>query len=129
VPLDPSPELPLRTQAYRARRLRGHAPPVRHADLLARAGSLIDRAPRPQGAAFVHGDLWHGNTLWSGDTLIVIIDRDCAGSGHPGADLRSLHCDAAIMHGQDAADLISAGWTAATGREPEHSEHWTSSQP
>ena len=45
-------------------------------------------ADKPAG--FVHGDLWHGNTIWDGDVLSGILDWDCGGVGAAGVDLGSL---------------------------------------
>jgi aminoglycoside phosphotransferase (APT) family kinase protein len=76
------------------------------------------------GGVFVHGDLWQGNALWSGDTLIGLIDWDCAGSGHPGVDLGSLRCDATLCYGAEAAADITAGWEEAAGRPAADVAHW-----
>jgi aminoglycoside phosphotransferase (APT) family kinase protein len=125
VPLEPRTELPVRTRPiegvdFAAMRRRDGT-----TDLLARAEELVARLPRPAGAVFVHGDLWQGNVLWSAeDTLLAIIDWDCAGSGHPGVDLGCLRLDAALLYGLPAAELPTAGWAAATGREPEHVAYW-----
>ncbi len=58
----------------------------------------------------MHGDLWHGNTLWEDDELTAIIDWDSAGVGHPGIDLTSVRLDAALMFGPDAAAEVLAGY-------------------
>jgi aminoglycoside phosphotransferase (APT) family kinase protein len=80
---------------------------------------------RPKGpAVFVHGDLWQGNTLWTGDTLNGLIDWDCAGSGSPGVDLGSLRCDAAICFGLDAAADIQQGWEEAAARPAADVAYW-----
>ncbi len=72
----------------------------------------------------VHGDLWQGNTLWSGSVCTGVIDWDCAGAGTPGIDLDTLRLDAALSYGPGAAGQILDGWRQATGREPEHVAYW-----
>jgi len=65
--------------------------------------------PLPQGpSVFVHGDLWQGNTLWNIYSFVGMIDWDAAGPGHPGIDLGTLRCDAAIVFGLPAAAEILA---------------------
>jgi len=85
------------------------------------------RAARPAPASvFVHGDLWAGNTLWTGDTLTALIDWDAAGTGAPGVDLGSLRMDAALCYGagSGAADEVIAGWEAAAGRPADDVPYW-----
>ena len=130
VPLEPGPDLPQRTRPIESVDFAAMRRETGTSGVLAEAEALIAELPRPAGAVFVHGDLWQGNTLWStgprttDEALLAIVDWDCAGSGHPGIDLGSLRCDAAIMYGVAAADVISAGWSAATGREPGHTAYW-----
>jgi aminoglycoside phosphotransferase (APT) family kinase protein len=124
VPLEPEPHLPARTRPiatvdFAAERRRSGTTP-----LLAEAETLVAGLPQPAGGVFVHGDLWQGNTLWSGDSLAAIVDWDCAGSGHPGVDLGSLRCDAAMTFGLEAADSVSTGWATVMGREPDHAAYW-----
>lgn len=81
---------------------------------------------RPAGerVAFVHGDLWQGNTLWDGTVLSGILDWDCAGAGPAGVDLCSLRCDAAVCFGIEAADLVLAGWEEEAGRPADYVGYW-----
>jgi aminoglycoside phosphotransferase (APT) family kinase protein len=59
--------------------------------LLARAEERIASLPVPDGElVFVHGDLWQGNTILSGDSCSGMIDWDAAGAGSPGIDLDTL---------------------------------------
>jgi Ser/Thr protein kinase RdoA (MazF antagonist) len=84
-------------------------------------------APRllPQRpTVFVHGDLWQGNTLWTADTYMGMVDWDAAGAGHPGIDLGTLRCDAAVVFGLPAAAEILRGWREATGRPAEATAYW-----
>lgn len=87
--------------------------------LLVEAEAAMAAIPAPAGPrVVVHGDLWHGNTLWNGDRLTGLVDWDCAGVGHPGVDVGSLRCDAALFTGRpDAADNVLAGYEEATGRQ------------
>jgi hypothetical protein len=73
----------------------------------------------------VHGDLWHGNTLWDGDgRLTAVLDWDCAGVGSAGIDLGSLRCDAAWCHGLPTADFVLRGWEAEAGRPASDVPYW-----
>jgi aminoglycoside phosphotransferase (APT) family kinase protein len=56
--------------------------------LLEAAAERVNQAPMPQGGTvLVHGDLWQGNTLWTGERCMGMVDWDAAGVGHPGIDL------------------------------------------
>ena len=102
-PALPSADRPIAVEDFAALRRRQPRPL-----LLAAEEQVAQRAAAPSAAAgvFVHGDLWQGNALWSGDTLAGLVDWDCAGAGAPGVDLGSLRCDAAICFGAEAADDI-----------------------
>jgi aminoglycoside phosphotransferase (APT) family kinase protein len=90
-----------------------------------RAEQQLSELPVPGSATvLVHGDLWQGNTLWSGGVCTGVIDWDCAGAGTPGIDLDTLRLDAAFSYGPGAAGQILDGWRRATGREPEHVAYW-----
>jgi aminoglycoside phosphotransferase (APT) family kinase protein len=96
--------------------------PVR--PLLLEAEERVAAAPAEWPQVFVHGDLWQGNALWTGDTLAGLIDWDCAGAGPPGVDLGSLRCDAAVCFGMEAADDILHGWQEQAGRPAADVAHW-----
>jgi aminoglycoside phosphotransferase (APT) family kinase protein len=126
VELAPGPALPWRDRPiaiedFAALRRRQPRPL-----LLAAEERVAERAPAPSAAAgvFVHGDLWQGNALWTGDTLQGLIDWDCAGAGAAGVDLGSLRCDAAICFGLEAADDIRDGWEEAAGRPAADLAYW-----
>jgi aminoglycoside phosphotransferase (APT) family kinase protein len=79
--------------------------------LLTHARKVLDELPVPDGPqVLVHGDLWQGNTMWEGNTLTAVIDWDAAGIGHPGIDLGTLRCDAAVLYGPQAANAVLDGW-------------------
>ncbi len=125
VALAPQPDLPVRTRPLPGvdfaawRRSAGTTP------LLARAEQRLSELPVPGGATgLVHGDLWQGDTLWSGGVCTGVIDWDCAGAGPPGIDLGTLRLDAALYHSPDAAGQILDGWREAAGRPPEHVAYW-----
>jgi aminoglycoside phosphotransferase (APT) family kinase protein len=125
VALTPRPDLPIRTRPlpdmdFAAwRRSAGTTP------LLDRAEQRLSESPVPGGATvLVHGDLWQGNTLWSGNVCTGVIDWDAAGAGPPGIDLGTLRLDAALYYGPGAADQILRGWCEAAGRPPEHVAYW-----
>jgi aminoglycoside phosphotransferase (APT) family kinase protein len=125
LPTGPRPDLPLRTRPLAdvdfvaMRRTTGSSP------LLEAAAECVNQVPIPQGGTvLVHGDLWQGNTLWSGERCVGIIDWDAAGVGHPGIDLGTLRLDAAIAFGLPAAGEILEGWQQATGQAAAATAYW-----
>ncbi|MCW2581765.1 MAG: hypothetical protein JWQ53_555 [Klenkia sp.] len=94
--------------------------------LLVAAADAVDRLGPPVGpVGFAHGDLWHGNTLWSEDgELTGLLDWDCSGLAPAGLDLGSLRLDAVLCHGAGAADAVLAGWEQASGRRAEEVARW-----
>jgi aminoglycoside phosphotransferase (APT) family kinase protein len=125
IPLAPSPALPRRDQPiagvdFAALRREAAPDPL----LLAAEQRLASHRPTAVGEVFVHGDLWQGNALWNGDTLVGLIDWDCAGAGPAGVDLGSLRSDAAFSFGLDAADDVLHGWQEAAGRPAEDVAYW-----
>jgi Ser/Thr protein kinase RdoA (MazF antagonist) len=108
-PARASPSLPLRSRSLADVTFDHSASP-----LLTHAQKLLDALPVPTGPqVLVHGDLWQGNTMWDGNTLTAVIDWDAAGVGHPGIDLGTLRCDAAVLHGPPAARTVLDGWREA----------------
>ena len=93
--------------------------------LLLEAEEIV-ASTRPDGEriAFVHGDLWHGNTMWDDGEMAGIIDWDMAGTGPAGVDLGSLRCDAALCYGPEAADDVLAGWEEAAGHPAANVGYW-----
>jgi Ser/Thr protein kinase RdoA (MazF antagonist) len=130
--LTPTQALPVRRRPIEAedfarmRREQG-APDLLHAAEAAVAAVQLDdeRTGMVQGTGMVHGDLWHGNTLWDADgRLTAVLDWDCGGVGPAGIDLGSLRCDAAWCHGLQAADDILRGWEAEAGRPASDIPYW-----
>lgn len=125
VALTPRPDLPLRTRPLSDMDFVAWRRSVGTTPLLARAEQQVSELPVPSGATvLVHGDLWQGNTLWSGDVCTGVIDWDAAGAGPPGIDLGTLRLDAALYYDPGAAGQILHGWREAAGREPEHVAYW-----
>ena len=125
APVPTSPHLPVRRRPVEpvdfdaARR----SEPARA--LLVEAEDVLERTPLPaQGPVFVHGDFWHGNTMWDGDRLTGIIDWECAGIGHPGIDLGMQRCDAALVVGMSGADDVLAGYESAIGHAAADVAYW-----
>lgn len=104
VRLDPTPDLPHRARPIATEDF-DQSPGQRDA-----AAALAGVAPPAGPTVLVHGDLWTGNTLWTGKELTGFIDWDCAGVGHVGLDLGSLRCDAATAAGQDGPGHVLDGW-------------------
>jgi aminoglycoside phosphotransferase (APT) family kinase protein len=124
IELEPTPSLPRRDRPIAGvdfTALRRKHPPR---PLLVEAEERAAKPPPAQPKVFVHGDLWQGNALWTGDTLTGLIDWDCAGTGSPGIDLGSLRCDAAICFGLEAAQDIQQGWEEVTGRAATDVPYW-----
>jgi aminoglycoside phosphotransferase (APT) family kinase protein len=93
--------------------------------LLVEAEDVLRCIPMPDHRpVFVHGDFWHGNTMWDHDQLTGIIDWECAGVGHPGIDLGMQRCDAALVVGLSGADAVLAGYESAIGRPAADVAYW-----
>jgi hypothetical protein len=98
--VDPSPQLAVGLHLI--------AQPIRHSVCNRRSDTTFRN--HPAGAV-----TRQGNTLWTGEACMGMVDWDAAGVGHPGIDLGSLRCDAAIMFGLPAAAEILDGWRQASG--------------
>jgi fructosamine-3-kinase len=128
VRLEPSDALPRRTRSLESVDFESFDVPPADAALF--EAVRLATATTPPGAAtatsLVHGDLWQGNTLWTGPTeLSGTIDWDGAGVGHPGIDLGTTRFDAAVFHGLDHADALLEGWRAASnGAAPGDLPYW-----
>jgi aminoglycoside phosphotransferase (APT) family kinase protein len=125
VEVSPAPTLPVRSRPIEAEDFAGLRREQGASDLL-RAAEAAVAATRPDDGrlGLVHGDLWHGNTMWDGRTLTAVLDWDCAGVGPAGIDLGSLRCDAAWCHGVEAAEHIRHGWEAEAGRPASNVAYW-----
>jgi aminoglycoside phosphotransferase (APT) family kinase protein len=125
APLPTSPHLPVRQRPvepvdFDAVRRSEPARP-----LLVEAEGVLRRIPMPDHRpVFVHGDFWHGNTMWDHDQLTGIVDWECAGIGHPGIDLGMQRCDAALEVGLSGADAVLAGYESAIGRPAVDVAYW-----
>jgi len=139
VALAPRPGLELRTGALYDMNFAEWRRSAGTSQLLARAEERIASLPVPDGElVFVHGDLWQGNTIWSGDSCSGMIDWDAAGAGSPGIDLGTLRLDVALFFGSSAlepsegssgpgssaAGEVLAGWQQAAGRQAGHVAYW-----
>jgi aminoglycoside phosphotransferase (APT) family kinase protein len=125
APVSASPHLPARRRPVEPvdwDALRRVEPPR---PLLVEAEEVLRRTPLPEHVpVFVHGDFWHGNTLWDRDRLTGIVDWECAGIGHPGIDLGMQRCDAALAVGLSGADAVLAGYESAVGRAAADVAYW-----
>jgi Ser/Thr protein kinase RdoA (MazF antagonist) len=125
IELAPAPALPLRSQPIEASDFAGMRRAQGASDLLRAAEAAVARSRPDDGQlALVHGDLWHGNTLWDDDELTAVLDWDCAGVGPAGIDLGSLRCDAAWCHGAEAAEHVLHGWETEAGRPARDVPYW-----
>ncbi len=93
-------------------------------------GGLDALAGPAEPAAFVHGDLWSGNVLWSdrkgaGRGRAYLVDAAAAHCGHRETDLAMLALFGApyldrVLGAYDEAAPLAAGWR---GRVPLHQLH------
>ncbi|WP_329047703.1 aminoglycoside phosphotransferase family protein [Amycolatopsis sp. NBC_01488] len=125
VPLTPRAALPLRTRSIADVDFAAQRREKGTTALLTAAEERLEQLPPPGGpTVFVHGDLWFGNTLWSGDRCTGLVDWDCAGAGSPGIDLSGVRFDAALMFGLPAAEQVLEGWQRTAGRRAERLAYW-----
>jgi len=124
VALAPRPGLELRTRALYDMDFAQWRTSAGTSQLLARAEDRIAGLPVPDGElVLVHGDLWQGNTLWTGDSCSGIVDWDAAGAGSPGIDLGTLRLDVALFSDHRHCDprQITVGLRAFSSTLPRHS--------
>lgn len=120
VPLQPQEHLPLRKGD-----IRGLPSVSASSPLLQLADEVLRRHEPPGGGSvFLHGDVWPGNLLWTGDRCVGLIDWKEAGVGHPGRDLANLRYFAALHHGPDGALLVLQGWEDEIGRKATDVAYW-----
>ena len=125
IELTPTPSLPVRSRPIEAEDFAGLRREQGASDLLRAAEAAVAAARPDYGTlGLVHGDMWHGNTLWDDGRLTAVLDWDCAGAGPAGIDLGSLRCDAAWCHGVEAAGHILRGWEAEAGRPASDVPYW-----
>ena len=129
VSLRPTDQLPVRRRHmpwidFSAMRMAGDQG-EESTPLLDAADELAQSLPEPADAmVFVHGDLWQGNLMWSGDDFAGIIDWEAAGAGSGGVDLGSLRLDAALLYGTERVGDVLAGWEEASGRAADNVAYW-----
>jgi len=127
VAMAPTEHLPFRPRPiavddFAADRRTGRMPTTR---LLEEADQVITAHGLPAGGTgFVHGDVWPGNIIWTGDETAVLIDWKTAGVGAPGVDLGELRKQVAIIFGPEAPDLVLEGWERAAGTRAEDVAYW-----
>jgi Ser/Thr protein kinase RdoA (MazF antagonist) len=98
---------------------------TRSTSLLQLADDRVREIPRPQGeTVFVHGDIWAGNMMWSGDTCVALIDWKLAGAGNPMVDLGELRMQIALQYGPAAPAHVLDGWQRESGREATDVPYW-----
>ncbi|THF85025.1 phosphotransferase family protein [Deinococcus sp. KSM4-11] len=74
--------------------------------------------PPPLGRLSVlHGDLWPGNTLWSGGALSAVLDWEDAGLGDPLADVGNTRLELLFFHGQSAMQDFTRAYAGAGGTD------------
>jgi aminoglycoside phosphotransferase (APT) family kinase protein len=78
----------------------------------------------PSDPVFLHGDVWPGNLIWTGDKIAALIDWKTAGVGAPGVDLCELRKQAAISFGPEAPAEVLHGYEQATSTKAPHIAYW-----
>jgi aminoglycoside phosphotransferase (APT) family kinase protein len=127
VAMEPRERLPFRPRPiavddFAADRRKGRMPTT---TLLEEADKLITALGLPPGGTvFVHGDLWPGNLIWTGDEIAALIDWKTAGVGAPGVDVSGLRKSVAIMFGLEAPDHVLDGWERASGTKASDIAYW-----
>ena len=81
-------------------------------------------APKAHRQVLVHGDCWHGNTIWRGETFIGFVDWESAGRGPVGVDLGYVRMDVAVHFGPERIDAVLAGWLDAGGPQLDDLAYW-----
>ena len=96
--------------------IRERLPKVRTTPLLLAADERLRSVPVPAAEpVLLHGDLWFGNTVWTSDTDVGLVDWRSAGVGHYGVDLGAMRTTAVLTYGLAAADAVLDGWQQASG--------------
>ena len=78
----------------------------------------------PDEPVFVHGDVWPGNLVWTGNEIGALIDWKTAGVGAPGVDLCELRKQAAITFGPAAPTQVLHGYEHATSSKARDVAYW-----
>ena len=93
--------------------------------LLQQADELITAHGVPaHDSVYLHGDVWPGNLIWTGDQVSALIDWKTAGVGAPGVDLSELRKQVAITFGPEAPAAVLTGWEHAAGTKARDVAYW-----
>jgi aminoglycoside phosphotransferase (APT) family kinase protein len=113
---------PIAVDDFAAARRKGRMPAT---PLLQAADEVITAHGLPPGpTVYVHGDVWPGNLIWTGEEIGALIDWKTAGVGAPGVDLGELRKQVAIAFGPEAPDHVLEGWEGAAGTKAADVPYW-----
>lgn len=76
-------------------------------------------------ACFLHADFHPGNTLWSGDDLVAVVDWEIAGVGDPAFDVAYCATDIRYLGLGSCADRFIATYRRLSGRALPNLTYWT----
>jgi aminoglycoside phosphotransferase (APT) family kinase protein len=127
IAMQPQDHLPFRPRPiavddFAADRRTGRMPTT---PLLAEAdAAVMDHGLPSEDSVYLHGDVWPGNLVWTGDRVGAFIDWKTAGVGAPGVDLSELRKQVAITFGPEAPAHVLTGWQQAAARPAPYVAYW-----
>jgi aminoglycoside phosphotransferase (APT) family kinase protein len=79
---------------------------------------------QPETPVYTHHDYWPGNTLWSGDQLVAVVDWEGAVIGDPAIAVATCSFDVALLGLDDAAAHFVDVYRELSGRPLPNLAYW-----